>query len=735
MNSSYFHPNESVFSKFHHDTESIVETISRHYIGSNPSHPFTFRAFCRKGFKRQEDYRYYFDLQQRFPNAENGQFVYVWSKLWSDDQKEITLSVTCFCPIHVYVNNELVFKSSLVEELDSKRKTNIVVPVQNGWNHVILRFTKTPSGLGGIFGTGRFKRFPFHFLAPSEERKGQEGWIYTAPLYEELKTLPTEGDKESAMNVGWYPDLSIDGNQAEQLQRIFGAQKDRFAIAWTKITNKGHLSKPCTLEGEHKGKVVIYLNQESIYQSNQASSFQLKLNLPYGYHDLTVKSTCTEDNWGFHLEMKKGEENIEFSLPVPVAGARDHWLYAGTFPSNAAVKVGEMLTVDTLFKQESCHTYWRLDRPDTWVRPYLENPLFGKWDYPLGVTLYGLLQAGKELNREDIVEYAFKHIEACTSFYSYSLWDREQYGAAAVNTQLSAIDSLDDCGSFGATMLFAKEFREIQQADQIADDIAHYISNVQDRLTDQTLYRKFGSVQLMMDTIWCDDLYMSTPFLCRYFQKTGDRRYIDDAANQFLLYKKYLFIPEKQIMSHVYDFKFHSATEVPWGRGNGWVIFSLSELLEIMPEDHEHREELQAFFCELAEGYRKLQGVNGLWHQVLTDPESYEESSCTSMFIYAFARGVRNGWIKRSEEYMNAVFKGWEGLTKKAIDQKGNVYGVCQGSGYSFTPDYYKHDLSWILNDTHGIGIVLLAGIETIKLQKWLAKQHVQLTEVTSDVY
>jgi hypothetical protein len=49
------------------------------------------------------------------------------------------------------------------------------------------------------------------------------------------------------------------------------------------------------------------------------------------------------------------------------------------------------------------------------------------------------------------------------------------------------------------------------------------------------------------------------------------------------------------------------------------------------------------------------------------------------------------------------------------------VYGVCRGSGYSYSALYYKERLSWLLNDTHGIGIVLLAGIETLRLQAHLA--------------
>jgi len=173
-------------------------------------------------------------------------------------------------------------------------------------------------------------------------------------------------------------------------------------------------------------------------------------------------------------------------------------------------------------------------------------------------------------------------------------------------------------------------------------------------------------------------------------------------------------------MSHVYDFKFNKPTNIPWGRGNGWVLFSLAELLRVLPEDHADREELMRFFRDLCEGYLALQGENGLWHQVLTMPESYEETSCTSMFVYAYAHGIRCGWLADREPYIAAVEKGWQGLARLAIDKHGNIYGVCRGSGYAFSPLYYKDDLSWNLNDTHGIGIVMLAGIETWLMRKSL---------------
>ena len=148
----------------------------------------------------------------------------------------------------------------------------------------------------------------------------------------------------------------------------------------------------------------------------------------------------------------------------------------------------------------------------------------------------------------------------------------------------------------------------------------------------------------------------------------------------------------------------------------------MTELLEVLPEDHPKRNDLIEFLNTLCEGYLALQDDEGMWHQVLNDHESYPETSCTSMFIYAFSRGIRFGWLKNPEKYVKAIYKAWEGISKTSVDSNGNVYGVCRGSEFSFIADYYKYELGWNLNDTHGTGIVMLAGIEVIRLNKFLAE-------------
>jgi len=713
---SYFGQEESIYSQYGTNVEQTLSTIAERYIGANPSHPFVYRLFNREGFTRLHDYRYDMDVAVKWPDMRNGQVVYAWAKLWMDQPAELNFGMSCYGPAKVYINGKLAYASNISDDVAPERKNVFRGTLNKGWNPVVVQYLKTASGCGGQFGTGSYKNFPLHFMNPTAEREGWEGWIYSEPTEADLLPLLADGLFERDNGLRWYP--SAQWSETELALGVFGRQFDteagRSALAWTKVESLLPGRQLLGWRGSHEGSFALYVNGELTYSAPGSGAFRVDAELAFGLNDVVVVSECQGGSWGFRLECadNSGSRAVAWQQPVAVKGLADHWLYLGTFAQEMIPAVRELGRMHHIYDNGGESTYWRADYPETWVRPYLENALFGKWNYPLGVTLYGLMQTGAALGRGDYVDYVLRHIEQCTAVDAYSLWDAARYGAPGVNNQLALMDSLDDCGSFGATMLTATRFREPEGARAVAGRIAHYITQVQDRLADGALYRVRGSVDFMKDTLWCDDLYMSVPFMCRYYDLTQDKGILDDAAKQMLLYKKYLYMPELQIMSHVYDFKFNKQTEVPWGRGNGWVLFSLAELLLTLPEEHDRRGELLAFFCELCAGYLRLQGTNGLWHQVLTDPESYEETSCTSMFLYAFARGVRLGWLPDAQPYVRAVRKGWEGLTRISIDKHGHIYGVCRGSGYSFAARYYKDELSWLLNDTHGIGIVMLAGVE-----------------------
>lgn len=713
----YFNPCESINYKKGNDIESILETVALHYIGNNPATECCFRLGNENGFKRGQDYCYIFDFDQKYPEAQTEEVVYTWGKVWSDETREALFLAAPKSPMTVYFEGEMVYKSDYMAEKTSSESI-VKVNLQSGWNDFIICFTKTLLGFGGKFGTKRFKNFPYHFVMPLKLYDGQEGWAYTKPSIkiDEIKNIVSLKDDT------WFPKLQWQETDRKhgQLFRMYGLTANMHAYGWCKGEFIKFEDQNYQIKGFAYSPLEIFIDGKSV-KKIEVGEFSDSIVVPPGIRDIVVACYSGMADWGYQLDI----ENCKLISAFNVKGSDDPWAYAGPFSNEMDSDISlEKFSYNSLVFSASGADYWRVDCPGGYVRPFLENKLFGKWNYPLGVTLYGLVKTGNAMGRPDIVEYVRKHVELSTGFYEYSLWDKNKYGASGINNQLSAIDSLDDCGSFASMMLEVGKVRDIENIERIAADVAIYISKKQPRLADGTLYRATTQLESMQGTLWADDLYMCIPFLCRYYKFTKNIIYLNDAVQQCLSYKKHLYIPEKKLMSHVYYTKEELVNQIPWGRGNGWVIFALSELLAVLPENHKEKSNIVAFFQELAEGYLGLQDEDGMWHQVLTDEESYQESSCTSMFIYAFSRGVQNGWLKKDkiDVYIEAVFKGWKGLSKKAIDKNGNVYGICQGSGHSFTANYYKNELSWVLNDPHGIGIVLLAGIETLNLKKFLVE-------------
>lgn len=740
----YFDEQESAFAQFGNDGNAVLQLLADRYKGANPPVPFTFRTFYKSGVLQTKDGLYDLNLKAKFPNVISGQFAYAYALVWSDSERNLDLRVGCLGPVHLYFNDELMFRSTVIDEIKPDAEVVVNVTFNKGWNRLFLKMKSTTAGFGCRLGADEAKVRILNVLSPFPERAGQFGWVYSAPvatdLFPEGPDAATLASEESS-GLEWLPTQQWDKTQQRkpQLERMFGNQPGKLAYAWTKLHHESTGSESLVLEGQTAGPIAIWVDGNVVLEQTLAGTFRKELQLACGSYDLLVRSECTAQAWGFSLSASFSGKVCRLTSPVVVKGTEQAWLYMGPLASDARLTYEDIVRTDRVYLvgENAGKTYWRLDQPEAWIRPIYENAMlsnkwtvgsvtnYARWDYPLGVTVYGLLQTGRWLDRSDITSYAVSHVQSCTSMYDYSLWDREQYGFPAINQQLVLMKMLDNCGSFGSAMLEAYEESEDPQFLAIADHIANFILKRLERKEDGAFYRECPG-EYSANTMWADDLYMSTPFLCRYYKLTGDRQALDEAANQFLLFRNYLYMPDQQIMSHVYDFKFGVATGIPWGRGNGWTLFSLTEVLETLPQEHPSRPELIAFFNELCNGYAQLQADSGLWRQVLNDADAYEEASCTAMFAYAFARGVRFGWLADPDRFRQSAVKAWRGLTRIAIDRQGNVHGVCSGSRYAFHAEYYKYDLRTVLNDNHGIGIMMLAGTEVAKLQ-----QTVEFTAVT----
>ena len=126
-----------------------------------------------------------------------------------------------------------------------------------------------------------------------------------------------------------------------------------------------------------------------------------------------------------------------------------------------------------------------------------------------------------------------------------------------------------------------------------------------------------------------------------------------------------------------------------------------------LPRGHRHFSFFSDMLTELAEGVSAYQDEGGMWHQVLSRPDSYAETSATAMFVLCLARAVTLGVLKDSR-FRTAVERGAAALLRCCVDRDGNVYGVCKGSGCSMDADYYM-GLETAFCDDHGTGIVLSA--------------------------
>ena len=116
----------------------------------------------------------------------------------------------------------------------------------------------------------------------------------------------------------------------------------------------------------------------------------------------------------------------------------------------------------------------------------------------------------------------------------------------------------------------------------------------------------------------------------------------------------------------------------------------------------------------------------GLWYQVVDQGNrqgNYLEATASSMFVYAMAKGVNQGYLSR--EYATAEIKGYNGIIKNLIKDDGggrwSLTQCCLVAGLGGTPgngrardgsfDYYVSE-PVVTNDLKGIGPFILAGIE-----------------------
>ena len=225
---------------------------------------------------------------------------------------------------------------------------------------------------------------------------------------------------------------------------------------------------------------------------------------------------------------------------------------------------------------------------------------------------------------------------------------------------------------------------------------------------------KEGDLKTLERWTWCDALFMAPPVYAKLYRLTGDKAYIRFMNREYKATYDSLFDPEENLFYRdwrYFDKREANGKKVFWGRGNGWVLGGLVEILKELPENDKSRSFYKDLFVKLVTRVGSLQHEDGFWHASLLDPASYPspETSCTTFIVYALAYGIHEGLIDRTT-WLPVLTKGWDALVS-AVEPSGKL-GYVQQIGAD--PKKVTRDMT----EVYGVGAFLLAGCEIYKMAK-----------------
>ena len=216
---------------------------------------------------------------------------------------------------------------------------------------------------------------------------------------------------------------------------------------------------------------------------------------------------------------------------------------------------------------------------------------------------------------------------------------------------------------------------------------------------------------------WADGLYMVMPVMTKMYKITQNPKYLDKLYDYILVSDSIMLDNEEGLYyrdaKYVYP-KHKSANGKKdfWARGDGWVLAGLAKVLKDLPADYKHRKFFEDKYKKLADAVVATQQPGGYWSRSMMDEEHAPgyETSGTAFFTYGLLWGVNNGYLT-DPKYLEAAKKGWEYLSKVALQKDGSV-GYVQPIGEKAIPGQVV-DRNSVSN--FGTGAFLLAASEYVR--------------------
>ncbi len=339
-----------------------------------------------------------------------------------------------------------------------------------------------------------------------------------------------------------------------------------------------------------------------------------------------------------------------------------------------------------------------------------------KWDYVHGLVLTSLeklyLKTGDQQYYDYIKNYADALIDDKGNIKTYQFDDYNIDMITAGRILFNLYSTTKEVKYLEAMKLLRKQISE------------------QPRTTDGGFWHK----KRYPNQMWLDGLYMGEPFYAQYTTTFENGKQLNDVAKQFELIQKHAIDSKTGLLYHAWDEsklmawanKENGKSPNFWSRSIGWYAMALVDALDYFPKNHPKRKVLIGYLNSLAAALDKAKDEKfGLWYQVTDQGNregNYLESSGSSMFIYALAKGVNKGYLPaKYKEIANNSFKS---LTSQLIitneDGEITITQACAVAGLGGNP-YRDGSYSYYVNerkkdnDPKATGPFILAALELDK--------------------
>lgn len=286
---------------------------------------------------------------------------------------------------------------------------------------------------------------------------------------------------------------------------------------------------------------------------------------------------------------------------------------------------------------------------------------FEEWEWEVGVGLYGFWQYARQQNDARLQQ-------------SILTWYEDQLAKGLpeiqINTTAPMITLALVAGHFGRDDL-------LKVVNDWADALLRTLPK-----TEEGGFQHVVKEQPNTGHLWDDTLFMTCLFLGTAGVVLKRKDLIDEASYQFLLHTRYLCEPASGLWYHGWTFvgKHHFSAAF-WGRGNAWITVAIPEFIALLGDslDASVKRYLSVVVARQVNTLCELQADNGMWHTLLDDPLSPQESSATAGIAYGMLRGVRMGIL--DEKVADHAMRAWHALRDRIDDgilleaSKGTMVG------------------------------------------------------------